>query len=189
LALKMIRPAIPEDAPFAIPLIIQAIGVIAMSLTGTNNLAEASAILECWFGRKKNRHSFENTLVADEAGVLAGLVVAYDGGRARELDEPLERAAASLLGTTEYRISIESEPGEFYLDAVSVHPNFQGRGLGRQLIDAVCALAQQQGRDRIGLLVETKNLRAQRLYERLGFVEAGKRTILGHAYIHRVREL
>jgi ribosomal protein S18 acetylase RimI-like enzyme len=152
-------------------------------------LNEASVILECWFVRQKNRHSYENTLIADEGGILAGLVVTYDGARAREMDEPLERAAASLLGTTDYRITTEAEPDEFYLDTVSVHPDFQGRGLGRELIEAACTLARQQGRDRIGLLVETQNVGAQRLYERLGFVETNHRKILGHPYIHRVRAL
>ena len=42
----MIRSAIPEDAPEAVPLIVEAIGSIALVLTGTQVLREAIPILE-----------------------------------------------------------------------------------------------------------------------------------------------
>jgi hypothetical protein len=45
----MIRPAIPGDAPKAVPLILEAIGSIAFILTGTTEPKEAISILEGFF--------------------------------------------------------------------------------------------------------------------------------------------
>ena len=66
----MIRPAKPKDAPQAIPLIIQAVGRIALTLTGAATLNEASPVLEAWFVRERNRHSYQNTIVFDQNGIL-----------------------------------------------------------------------------------------------------------------------
>ena len=62
----MIRRAVSDDAPQAIPLILEAIGSIAYVLTGTEILADAMAILERFFQEKDNRVSYENTLVLEE---------------------------------------------------------------------------------------------------------------------------
>jgi len=59
----MIRPAVSEDAPQAVPLIFEAIGSIAFVLTGTEVLAEAMSILENFFEQEGNRLSYKTTLV------------------------------------------------------------------------------------------------------------------------------
>ena len=185
----MIRPAKPKDAPQAIPLIIQAVGRIALTLTGAATLNEASPVLEAWFVRERNRHSYQNTIVFDQNGILAGLVVAYDGASARGLDEPLEIEAAARLGKPNHVITTEAESNEFYLDTLSVHSEFQGRGLGRQLIEAIFPVARQHRRDRIGLLVKAENSGAQRLYQSLEFEQVGQKLIGEHPYGYWVRRL
>jgi ribosomal-protein-alanine N-acetyltransferase len=64
---------------------------------------------------------------------------------------------------------------ELHLLNVTVAPEFQSAGLGRQLLQAV----QQHGRDRglasLFLEVRHSNQRARDLYRRLGFAEVGLR--------------
>ena len=64
---------------------------------------------------------------------------------------------------------------ELHLLNVTVAPEFQSAGLGRQLLQAV----QQHGRERrlASLLLEVRhsNQRARDLYRRLGFAEVGSR--------------
>jgi ribosomal protein S18 acetylase RimI-like enzyme len=63
------------------------------------------------------------------------------------------------------------KPDVLHLDTLAVHPDARGQGIGTQLIQAVEALAQSEGKGRVTLEVEDINPRARRLYEQLGFVE------------------
>jgi ribosomal protein S18 acetylase RimI-like enzyme len=191
----MIRPAVSDDALQTVPLILEAIGSIAFVLSGTKVLAEAMSILEEFFQQKGNRVSYENTLVIEEpesnAGDrrIVGVAISYDGTVARKLDEPLEEAARLKCGVSDYSIPTEAEPDEFYLDTVSVNRNYQGRGIGRQLIEAVCVQGRQLGHTRIGLLVDVTNPDAKRLYERLQFRVNKRRELAGAEYFHMIRDL
>ena len=139
----MIRQAIRSDVAKAVPLIQQAIGHLAFILTGTTDVQETASILSDFFQQKDNRLSHQNTLVMEEEAQVVGLVILYDGAKARELDAPLERAAAVRSGDSNYRIPTEAEVSEFYLDTLSVSPHSQGRGYGRILIEAGCDWARQ----------------------------------------------
>ena len=57
-----------------------------------------------------------------------------------------------------------------HLDTLAVQPDVRGKGIGTQLVDAVVALANAEGKHLVTLEVEDINPRAKRLYERLGFV-------------------
>src|SRR4029077_10856476 len=105
----MIRQAVRSDAVKAVPLILQAIGHIAFVLTGTADSQEAAFILSDFFGQEDNRISYQNALVMEEEGELVGVAIFYDGAKARELDVPLQRAAAKKSGDSNY--SIPTEPG------------------------------------------------------------------------------
>jgi len=58
-----------------------------------------------------------------------------------------------------------------HLDTLAVHPDVCGQGIGTQLVDAVVALANAEGKRFVTLEVEDINPRAKHLYEQLGFVE------------------
>lgn len=55
-----------------------------------------------------------------------------------------------------------------------VHPNHQGRGIGRKLLDAICELADRAGQD---IYLEASEP-GKRLYEKAGFVVLGEKTFL-----------
>jgi ribosomal protein S18 acetylase RimI-like enzyme len=205
----VIRPAVPGDAPKAVPLILEAIGSIAFLLTGTNDRKEAELILGRFFRDKGNRVSHQNALVLEDSGErpsgnpleqsaerliewhqdVVGVALIYDGSIARRLDEPLEHAAIQKSGLSDYHIPTEAEPSEFYLDIVSVDSKFRGRGFGGDLIEASCEHARKLGHNRVGLLVDIDNPGAKRLYERLEFRVEGRKQIVGAEYLHMVRHL
>src|SRR5215831_3759659 len=109
----MIRQAIPSDAPSVTPLMLEAIGSIAFILTGVKEEEEAARILSRFFRQEGNRVSHHNTLVLEDAGQIVGLVLTYDGAKARELDKPLEAAAAEKSANPDYRIPTEPDESEF----------------------------------------------------------------------------
>jgi len=61
------------------------------------------------------------------------------------------------------------KPETLHLDTLAVHADMRGQGIGTQLIEAVEALAQSEGKRGITLEVEDINPRAKHLYERSGF--------------------
>ena len=60
------------------------------------------------------------------------------------------------------------------LNKLYLLPAHQGRGLGRQMLARVLALAAARGAGEVRLQVNKANLRAQRAYERSGFVRVGE---------------
>jgi ribosomal protein S18 acetylase RimI-like enzyme len=185
---RMIRQAVRSDAVKAVPLIMQAIGDIASVLTGTTDSQEAASILSDFFEQEDTRISYQNALVMEEEGEVVGVAIFYDGAKARELDVPLERTAAKKSGDSDYCIPTEPEASEFYMDTLSVSPRCQGKGYGRQLIEAGCDRARKLGHHRIALLVEV-DAAAKRLYERVGFCTDYRKWIAGQEYFHMVRSL
>lgn len=56
-----------------------------------------------------------------------------------------------------------------HIDQMGVRPDFQGRGIGRQLMEQVLVLSKEHNVDFISLNVFCFNDRAIRFYERFGF--------------------
>ena len=54
------------------------------------------------------------------------------------------------------------------------HPDFRGRGVGKQLVDIAKQLVLSRGMARLTLGVEPGNHRARRFYESLGFEQFGQ---------------
>jgi ribosomal protein S18 acetylase RimI-like enzyme len=59
---------------------------------------------------------------------------------------------------------------------VATHPNFRGRGIGRQLTQSAIDHVRNQGASAIWLQVRDDNPVAHHLYEDLGFLERARRT-------------
>jgi [ribosomal protein S18]-alanine N-acetyltransferase len=65
--------------------------------------------------------------------------------------------------------------GEMQLLDLAVHPRYRGRGHGGFLVTKMIDLAFSRGVSRIWLEVRVSGSSARRLYEKLGFVESGRR--------------
>jgi ribosomal protein S18 acetylase RimI-like enzyme len=72
------------------------------------------------------------------------------------------------------------EPGYGFVDeetpelTIAIVPSRRGRGLGRELLEALLAQAREEGFERISLSVEPDN-DAIHLYEQHGFAKTGDR--------------
>lgn len=58
---------------------------------------------------------------------------------------------------------------------LAVDPEYQGRGIAKELLQALFAAVQHEGGTRILLEVRASNMQAQALYLRTGFVIIGRR--------------
>ena len=122
-----IRPAQLFDAGFAAPLIQSTIGAIGRALTGTVTDEDAAHVLAEFFPLRGHRLSFTHTLIAEVGGQPAGLLVAYPGEFAADLDEPFRHHLRTIgqPGVTEP----EGQAGELYVDTLAVSPEQRGQGV------------------------------------------------------------
>lgn len=106
----LIRPARIEDADQVILLLYQAIGDIAYSLAGEADHEKAMQILQEFYVQENNRISYRHVTVMEQDGLIAGILVAYDGGEADRLDQPiLDRPGRSR--DEKYTLVKETRPG------------------------------------------------------------------------------
>ena len=82
-------------------------------------------------------------------------------------------------------------PGEFEVVKLAVSPSAQGRGIGRELVNACLGFARQMRAQRVTLLSSSKLGPALRLYERSGFKYAPIPTTNPYATadVHMILEL
>lgn len=183
----MIRPSVISDAEQVAPLFLLGMGHISGIFANSEQYEDAIPFFEHFFIETDNQYSYQNTLVYEEDEKVIGSVTGYDGALLKQLREPILNEIRKT--TPDFLPYDETEAGEFYLDCLNVHPDHQGKGIGKQLILSFCNLGTKLGHSRIGLIVDQENPTARRIYERLGFITIGTRDFMGHTYFHMTKAL
>ena len=70
---------------------------------------------------------------------------------------------------------LASAAQESHLLNIAIHPNSQGRGLGRSFLEFAISLAINEGSERLFLEVRPSNNSARALYQKKGFQFLGRR--------------
>lgn len=183
----MIRQATSSDAATVAPLLYDAIHDIAYTLTGTSTRTEALQGLIYWMQQPANRLSFQNTWVYCIDDQPVGMMILYRGDEASELDRPLQQHLVNRGLVAE--LDVETEGNVLYIDTVSVHPSFGGRGIGSQLLHFAEQMALDLRTEGVALNVDEENPAARRLYERLGYADHSKRVISGAHFSYMVKSV
>jgi len=133
---------------------------------------------------------------ADHAEVLRIHVLAMETAGAYKgpgpWDEDLERIEETyldgsgefLIGRLEGRLVAmgafkKSDPGSAEIKRMRVHPESQGRGFGRRILEELERRARSLGYRRLHLETSVVQIAAQGLYRGAGFLEAGREMIDG----------
>lgn len=183
-----VRPAQLADAPLVAPLIVDAIDEIANRLTGEDEPKAILHSLEELFKRTDNRHSYQNTYIAEISGEIAGIMVVYGGDQAPTLDHNLEQWLAAK-GACMQKIEVEARPDEFYIDTICTAPQYRGHGVGTTLLKYADNIAQEKGYQKVSLSVEKQKERARHLYEKMNFIYSEPWMIIGEEFDHMVKEV
>lgn len=184
-----IRNARKEDCSQAAILIYDAIHDIADALTGETERAKVLLQLENYFCKEGNRLSYHNCLVKVVGEEVVGIIIAYHGKDASRLDGPILSYLQEKNPIEEVILDREADEKDYYLDTVSVNPAYGGKGFGTDLLEAAILHAVKLGISSISLNVEENNVKARRLYERLGFGYEKDRMINGHLYAYLVKQI
>ncbi len=185
----MIRQARKEDRSEAAVLMVDAIHDIANALTGESDKSRVIKQMERFFCEEVNRLSYRNCLVKTIGEQPVGIVVAYHGKDAPTLDAPILSHLKNNNGGVAATLDREADPTDYYIDTVSVSPEFGGRGYGTELLQAAIQHAKEKGYRTVSLNVEKDNTKARKLYERLGFEWKKDIIIHHHTYGYLVKSL
>jgi ribosomal protein S18 acetylase RimI-like enzyme len=176
-----LRPARPEDAPDAAPLIHAAGPLLFNHMFGPRE-ADVRRFFAALFRRPRNPFSFENGIVAEIDGQVVGLAICADATERRRIGRrmlwlaPRLRGPFALLRRFPHIMDViasgsDPPPNAYYLSILAVAPAHRRTGIGSRLLHEVRRRAETAGCACIALHTEIGNEAAQRLYARHGYVE------------------
>ena len=118
------------------------------------------------------QYSYTNTLVAEEDGKIAGIMITIDGSNYRRQRERMFPQLKSLFdivfGLGWEIMEDEAQAGELYVDSIAVFPAYRHRGIGTTLLSHAKQRAKELNIPFVTLAVEPMNS-AKQLYQELGF--------------------
>ncbi len=179
--------ATPEDAFLIADAILAAIGdELTDKLAGDNHSRdEIHALFSRLARREDTQYSYLNSRIAkDDNGNPMGICISYNGNDYLSLRKPFfEEAVKTLAWDIDLdrldEIPAETGREEYYLDTLMTLPKYRGQGVAKALIADARKKAHQAGQP-LALLCDKDNIKAQQLYDSVGFREAGTRPFAGH---------
>ena len=131
-------------------------------------------------------YSWNKAMIAEKDGRPIGCLISYKGDDYLRLREyTWSRLWKGVDPDTIRKSAIETYPGEYYLDSLSVEPEYRGEGLGKTLMRAAMEHGKDLGYKKFALLVSVDKPRLKDYYASLGFREAGDVNFFGPQY-HRM---
>lgn len=164
----IIKKATPNYYLATSVLILQAMDELIYYYLGKEDNEEAKKFLSREFQKEDSLYSYRNTFLAFLGDKLVGALIAYDGKKHKSWQKQLVNTLAQEYNFNN-TLTPETQAGHFYLDAISVDPDYRGQKIGSELIKYAESYARDYSFKHLGLLVDLENPKAKRLYERLGF--------------------
>ncbi len=200
-----IRPARPEDAEAAAPLIFSSGPDAYNYVFSYKTRVDAMAFLTYAFACDAGEFSWRYFRLVEVNGEVVGTASGYTGEDAKGFMWPAIRqilhcngwaggARVISRGLKIERIIVPPKRAdEYYIGNVGIAPPLQGNGLGQRLFAHLHGEATKQGAKTCVLDVSVENPRAEALYTRLGYrvVEEKLSTLrnaAGHVPHHRRME-
>lgn len=169
------RKATAADARFIAENVLRALHIEETDERHIEHLAGISS-------REDTLYSWRNATIALCDGVPAGLMVAYDGARYRQMRDITFPMIRMYVGDDYYKMDEEACAGEYYLDSLAVLPEYRRRGVASALIQEMFRQRDEAGIPLATIAVDPDNYTAYRLYTRNGFRPEGRINVFGTNY-------
>ncbi len=127
-------------------------------------------------------HTYRNAIVAEDAGIIAGMALSYpshyhritEGMRRVFPKERLDHIAPYYMAPVGRSL---------FLDAIAVKSESRGKGIGSELLSLTKEKAKKGGYDAVSLIAFAENTNAIRLYKHHGFEVAEEIELSPHELI------
>lgn len=172
------RPALKSDSAIIARLAsIASDGVADYAWTQLANPGEdIFGVAQERYEREGTQISYQNCTIATANSNLVGMLLAWPEIAEADAEKETDPVLAPFVNLR--------EDESYYIDCIAVFEDYRGQGIGSELMH----LAEQQADDKefgkISLIVFEDNIRAKRLYERIGYGEVSRATTIPHRLIH-----
>ena len=182
-----IRDATSDDALFIARVVLAGIDMLDIDAVLPE---EQRVIFEHLIGicrMNGTLYSYLNTRIVEIDGKPVGALVAYDGAHYAKMREKTFGLVKQTSGMDLSHNSMESGPGEFYLDSMAILSEYRGASIGKMLINDRVDYALNNGFQKLTLLVDKDKPRLQKYYESMGFAFNEEMFVFGSWYNKLVR--
>jgi len=199
-----IRPAGKDDAFFIARNILSAAGFYGSKAIPADKMSDVFTEI-C--GMEDTLYSWKRTTIVCVDGSSAGSLTAYDGA----LYKDLKKKTSDLIRKHVYsdvcsgngddasendltydffaNWKDETRPGEYYLDSLTILPEYRYHRLGKILVDHALEVAQGLGFNLVSLIVSENKIWLREYYSSCGFHPEGHLMFFGDTYMRMVQEL
>ena len=127
------------------------------------------------YERENSPFSYRSCTMVELEGQTTGMLVAF----AMHVDPSYEEDDPVLRP-----YSVLEEDNSWYICGMALHEACRGRGAGSALLKLAEQQAEENGFDKLSLIVFEQNEGAVRLYLRKGYREVARETVVPHPLIH-----
>jgi len=113
--------------------------------------------------------------MVDLQGAVVGMLVAFP----MDVDEEYKESDPILVP-----YSVLEEDRSYYICGMAVDEGHRGKGIGTALLNEAERTCRQTGLEKLSLIVFEQNVPARRLYERFGYAERRRHSVVPHPLIH-----
>lgn len=190
----IIRKAEKEDCLDVVNLIKLAIGDMASIYTGYQKESLINETLKALYLESQSRFSYQNIHVICYQNKITGQITAYPSDHLEKLNMKFKVFFNPEVKDREAQLkalvsSREGFKGEYYIDSLAVFKDCRGLGFAHHLIKEIEMIAASAGFEKLSLLVDPNNQKAERLYEKLAFKSDKCVDVLGHPYKHMIKHI
>ena len=179
----IIRKAKSSDSEVIAQLLYLAMEEIVYKFIGLRSKEKAILFLNSLVAQEENQYSYQNCWVAELENHVVGMACVYNGADLQQLRKRIEATLLAMFGKP-FDAEDETEAGEYYIDCIGVDPGHQGEGIGSAILNFLIDEYVHKQKQTLGLLVETTNPGARKLYARKGFVKSGEKKLTGKFMEH-----
>jgi ribosomal protein S18 acetylase RimI-like enzyme len=182
----IIRDARPSDAPFLAECILAWMHLYDFEEVVNDDLTDALENITQSEGREDTLYTYSRTRIAEVDGKPAGALLSYPGALYKDLKEKTLKEYWPAFFTLYGNDEPETDPGEFYLDSLAVHPDFRRLGIGRALLEDGIKIGLSKGFTQIALVADAGMPHLIKIYQSIGFVPADHRNVFGTDFLRMI---
>jgi ribosomal protein S18 acetylase RimI-like enzyme len=146
------------------------------------------------YANEESLFSYKNCVIAENDREVMGMMLTfpidYQTSQMEELTTvPVAEPSAEVSQLDVLAPYGLEAPGTWYICALALFPEYQGKGLGTQFLFLARQQARQRGYEELSLLCFEQNEGALRLYKRNGFKAIDRTPVVPHEMIHYTGDL
>jgi ribosomal protein S18 acetylase RimI-like enzyme len=133
--------------------------------------------------REEGSFSYRNAVVIDGQDTVVGCLIGYPQP---STPEPIDAGIPPMFVPLQELENLA--PDTWYVNVLAVYPQHRGEGWGTRLLGIADELSAAEGKTGLSVIVAGNNTGARRLYERCGYGELARRTMVKEGWQSPGRE-